>query len=226
MEPCLYFSVKALCAAYLFYRLWIALFKEKLYGLWKDIFPKKKEKSVVPLPVPVNDGTEVIGKTHIVYLDDPQAAVTPVRSEKLELLSDFIGEDEDISPDDVEFNIVPKTPEDILEELERFEPMDDYDPGVEEDFSTGLTFERMANAVEVLTENGNGDDTKVIEAARTIYNIRQTDLFQFFTTQISNFEQVENLLKECLDGEGNPLPVRRSKLDRAELDSFSWDKFV
>lgn len=34
---------------------------------------------------------------------------------------------------------------------------------------------------------------------KSIYDIRQTDIFDFFTTEVSSIELVESLFKECLD---------------------------
>ena len=42
METYFYFSVKTVCCGYLFYRLWIFLFRQRIYGLWEDI-PSQKE---------------------------------------------------------------------------------------------------------------------------------------------------------------------------------------
>lgn len=59
------------------YRLWIFLFRQRIYGLWEDMvkyLPKKKGKSAEPVTAPKVDDNEVIGKTNIVYLEDPEIA--------------------------------------------------------------------------------------------------------------------------------------------------------
>lgn len=38
---------------------------------------------------------------------------------------------------------------------------------------------------------------------KSIYDIRQTEIFDFFTTEVSNIELVESLFKECLDEYGS-----------------------
>ena len=84
METYFYFSVKTVCCGYLFYRLWIFLFRQRIYGLWEDMvkyLPKKKEKPTEPVTASKDDDNEVIGKTNIVYLEDPEIACkVPARS--------------------------------------------------------------------------------------------------------------------------------------------------
>ena len=174
--------------------------------------------------VSAKENPDVVGKTTIVYLEDPElAAKVPAHSEKLEP-TDFIGEEPDISSDDVESDLSSeaKKPEEILEEKERFEIMDDLAPGLDPDFSTGLTYEEMANAIGVLTVSTD-NEKQIIEAAKTIHSIKDTDLFEFFTNQVSNLDNVEKLMSDCLDDNGKPLPIRKSKL---ELDIFDINKFV
>ncbi|MBF0651555.1 DUF4122 family protein [Dysgonomonas sp. GY75] len=169
----------------------------------------------------------MVGKTRLVYLEDPGlAAKVPAYSEKLEP-SGFIGEEPEISDDDVESDLSPepKTPEEILEGQERFEAMDDLAPGLDPDFSSGLTYEEMVNAVGVLTV-ATDDERQIIEAAKTIHRIRDTDLFEFFTNQVSNLDNVEQLMNDCLDDNGKPLMVRKSKKVPEDMGSFDMGKYV
>lgn len=151
-----------------------------------------------------------------------EAPPVPVRSEPLEK-SDFIGEEEEISSDDVEAHLLPPE-ERALTEEECFEPLPGVDPAPDPEFSSGLTFEQMSNAVGVITEAVD-DEQKVIEAAKTIYNIRHTDLFQFFTTEAGSAAMVEQLFAECLDSEGQPLPYRRQKQTIPD-GPFDWSKYI
>lgn len=146
----------------------------------------------------------------------------PVRSEPLER-SDFIGEEEEISSDDVEAHLLPPQ-EQALTEEERFESLPGVDPAPDPEFSSGLTFEQMSNAVGVITAAVD-DEQKVIEAAKTIYNIRHTDLFQFFTTEAGSAAMIEQLFAECLDSEGQPLPYRRRKQTIPD-GPFDWSKYI
>lgn len=230
IETYLHFTVKLGVCVYMLYQVWIILFKERLFGIWDKIpviSNKKEKKSIQEKVVPKEADAEVVGKTNIVYLEDPDlAAKVPTRSEKLEP-SDFIGEEPDISDEEVESALSshPKTAEEVLEEEERFEVLDDIAPGLDPDFSTGLTYEELSNAVGVLTV-ANDNEQQIIEAAKTIHTIKDTDLYEFFTNQVSNQDNVESLLRDCLDEVGNPLPKRKSKMKQENLSSFELDKYV
>jgi len=226
MEAYLHFAVKLAVCAYVLYRAWVVLFNERLFGLWDRIpvRPPKGTPEPVMMVVTEKENTDVVGKTTIIYLEDPEiAAKVPARSEKLEP-TDFIGEEPDISDGDVESDLSsePKKQEEILEEQERFEVMDDLAPGLDPDFSTGLTYEEMANAIGVLTVSTD-NEKQIIDAAKTIHSIKDTDLFEFFTHQVSNLDNVEKLMSDCLDDDGTPLPTRKSKQN---LGQFDINKFV
>lgn len=49
---------------------------------------------------------------------------------------------------------------------------------------------------------------------KSIYDIRQTDIFDFFTTEVSNIELVESLFKECLDEYGSLCRNRKRQYRR------------
>ncbi len=229
METDLHFIVKLAVAGYVLYKVWIVLFKRKLFGIWDKIpvhLPKDTPESVMAI-VTEKEISDVVGKTTVVYLDDPKlAAKIPAHSEKLEP-SGFIGEEPDISDEEVESGLSPKaaTPGEVLEEQERFELMDDLAPGLDPDFSTGLTYEQMANAIGVLTVSTDNEQ-QIIEAAKTIHSIRDTDLFEFFTNQVSNLDNVEKLMSDCLDDDGSPLTVRKSKRKEEDMRSFDLGKYV
>ena len=135
-------------------------------------------------------------------------------------------EEDDISADDVESTFTGNPPGGLSEE-EKAELMSDYVSEVDEDFSTGMTYEDMMNAVGVLTgENRNTNDEKVIRTVKSIYDIRQTEIFDFLTTEVSNIELVESLFKECLDEYGEPLPQRKKATPPESEEKFDWDKYV
>ena len=99
-------------------------------------------------------------------------------------------------------------------------------PELDRDFSTGLTFEQMANAVGVLTISMNNEQ-QIIEAATMIHRIKDTDLFEFFTDHINNLDNVEKLMNDCLDNDGTPLPEIKAKRNgNNSLKSFSINKYV
>lgn len=229
VETYIHFTVKLLTCGYVLYRIWIIVFNQRLFGLWDRIpvrLPKDAPEPVITV-VTEKDLSDVVGKTTVVYLDDPElAAKVPAHTEKLEP-SDFIGEEPDTSDDDVESELSapPVTPEEIQKEQERFEVLDDLAPGLDPDFSTGLTYEEMANAVGVLTDTTT-DEQKIIDAAKTIHNIKDTDLYEFITHQVSNQDNVESLLRDCLDDNGTPLTIRKSKRSPEEMKSFDLGKYV
>lgn len=226
VETYIHFIVKLLVCGYVLYKVWKIVFNQQFFGVWKKIpvHPPKNAPEPIITVVTEKDISDVVGKTTIVYLEDPElAAKVPVHTEKLEP-SDYIGEEPDISNDDVESGLTAPsvTPEEIQAEQERFEMADDLAPGLDPDFSTGLTYEEMANAVGVLTD-ATTDERKIIEAAKTIHDIKDTDLYEFITHQVSNQDNVESLLRDCLDDVGNPLPRRRSK---RSLEEFDMNRFV
>lgn len=226
VETYIHFIVKLLVCGYVFYKVWRIVFNQRLFGIWNRISvrpPKKTPEPIITVAAE-KDLSDVVGKTTIVYLEDPElAAKVPAHTEKLEP-SDYIGEEPDISDDDVESEVTTPsvTREEIQAEQERFEMADDLAPGLDPDFSTGLTYEEMANAVGVLTD-ATTDERKIIDAAKTIHNIKDTDLYEFITHQVSNQDNVESLLRDCLDDVGNPLPKRRSK---RSLEGFDMNRFV
>lgn len=219
----IYFAVRVGCTLYLLFRLWDALFRQRLFGIWDYLFDvqpsaiqnTEKEKSSE------QSDNEVLGKTHIIYLEDPEAAVTiPMRSEDLPP-SDFIGEEEEIPADAVESTLsdaslmAPPSEEELYEDAELI-PLDT-------EFSRGLTYDEISNVVGVLT-TAAPDADKALAAAHTIFNLKNTDLFEFFTTQVSNNVAVEKLLANCLNSDDQPLRNRKS--ETIEISGFRWEMYV
>lgn len=164
-----YFAIKIGCIAYLLYRLWVVLFRYRLFGFW-DI--------VLPLKTP------------------------PIQK------ANFLGEEKDITPEEVEDTLSTEQPY-IPSEEELYE--DEERQPLETEFSRGMTFEEITNVVNVLSTT-TGNDEQMIEAARTIFDVQHTDLFQFFTTQVSNAGTVEKLLAYCFDKDGKPQSEKNIKI--------------
>lgn len=108
----------------------------------------RRKKPVAKTDTPPNDlpsipyvADDVIGKTKIVYLEDPEVArKTPTRSEPMK--KEPIEEDGEISPDDV-------IQEDKgLTDEEREELMAPVDAEPDPDFDTAMTFEDINNVAE------------------------------------------------------------------------------
>lgn len=237
MEHTFYMIVRAVVAAYVLYRMYIVVYKKQLYGVWEYLpalreyllqkeQQKKSENEKLRPIVKVESSPSVIGKTTVVYLDDPATAtVAPAFTVQLETTG-YIGEEEDISSNEVESELTPPA-EVVLTKDEYYERLDKNAPGEDPELSTGLTYQQLSQAVDVLSSPSleNRKDTEVMEVARTLYAIRGTDMFQFFTSQVGNTAMIEQILEECLDGDGQPLP-RRKKKPFQTTTNFDMERFV
>ena len=125
----------------------------------------------------------------------------------LEQGTDYIGEDEEIREEDVEC-LLP------LEEMELLrkeqEELDSALPETEV-ITQAVTLEEFSLVGDVLMRvNGADQDAdKRSSAARTLFAIRNTSLFDLFISQVGNEEAVNKLLEENLDEDGNPRPLKK-----------------
>ena len=176
---------------------------------------KSKGKTEMTVPSSSSDDDDVIGKTKVIYLEDPKVArMTPTRSEPMEKIP--LEEDEDIGSDDVEQENKGLTEE------EREELMAPIDTEPDPDFNTALTIEEINNVAEVLT-SGIVDEQKALRAARTIhYKLSETEILAFLTDKLSNLEKVNGLLDKYL---GNRKGVSGRK-DSKEEEPFDIDKYA
>ena len=249
MEAKIYFTVKLMCAVFIFRHLWIFIFNREMYGIWEKAYRlmrivrinlwkyrkklseqkareankkarrrKKTDAQNRQTAQPSSAVTEdVIGKTKIVYLEDPEVArKTPTRSEPME--KEPIEEDEEIGPDDViqeEKGLTKEEKEELMAPV-----VAEPDP----DFDTAMTFEDINNVAEVLMSE-NPDEEKAIRAATTIHHkMHDTVILSFLTDKLSNQEKVNRLVSECLDETGRPLAKRKAASKKVE--AFNIDKFV
>lgn len=181
---------------------------------------RQEKKTEIPQGSPVDDN-DVIGKTKIVYLEDPEVARrTPTRSEPLK--KGPIEEDEDINPDDVMDDSVPQKG---LTEAERQELLSNNEAIPDPDFSKALTFDELNNVADVLL-SGTDNKKKVQNAVETLYHLQDTDLFKFFSTELSTQNQLEKLLKENLNPtqkESNGKDMAQQSVEQAGID---WNKYM
>ena len=211
IEEIIYLAVRIVCTLYLFYDLWMFLFRRRINGLWDRLCDKSGVNNAERLQDVDNhtsddDNTnEVIGKSKIIYyLDSEAARKNPTRS--LELRSIEIEVEDDINPDDVEDDFVSQT---FLTEDDRLELMNSEGMMPDPDFDTSLTFEEMSDIVDVL-KSDSPDERKSILAATTIHHkLADTVIFDFLVNKVSNEDRVNRLLGECLDENGKPLAKRR-----------------
>ena len=172
--------------------------------------PKPKIK-----PVVFDDPNEVMGKSNIIYYEDPEVArKTPTRS--IELKQVELPVDEDVNPEDVEDNFVPqkRLSQEDMKELMSSESIPDPE------FSGACTFEELGNVADVLL-NRTTDKEKIMDAAETLYKLQDSDIYHFYTTSISTEKQVDRLLKDNLDGAG-----RRLNGMQSERIAVDWNKFM
>ena len=172
--------------------------------------PKPKIK-----PVVFDGPNEVMGKSNIIYYEDPEVArKTPTRS--IELKQVELPIDEDVNPEDVEDNFVPqkRLSQEDMKELMSSESIPDPE------FSGACTFEELGNVADVLL-NRTTDKEKIMDAAETLYKLQDSDIYHFYTTSISTEKQVDRLLKDNLDGAGRRLNGKQS--ERIAVD---WNKFM
>lgn len=176
--------------------------------------PKPKPKPKIK-PMVFDDPNEVMGKSNIIYYEDPEVArKTPTRS--IELKQVELPVDEDVNPEDVDDNFVPqkRLSQEDMKELMSSESIPDPE------FSGACTFEELGNVADVLL-NRTTDKEKIMDAAETLYKLQDSDIYHFYTTSISTEKQVDRLLKDNLDGAGRKLNGMQS--ERIAVD---WNKFM
>ena len=203
MEEIVYVSVRLLCAAYILKKVWG--FKAEVCQICdllcrnsrQDVSEKEKN-------VPIDNGA-VIGETKFVYLDgNARTAVVPYMSQLLE--SAAIEEAGDIiEADDVECNLPLEEMKLLKEEQERL----DADSPEVETISGAVTQADLENMGDVLfrIDGAAADEEKSLRAAKTLYAIRETEMFTVISSQVENKDFITELMDKYLDEDGNPLPA-------------------
>lgn len=247
----IYLAVRIYATFHLLYELWVVLFHRKMYGLWDKLYrrariiriiiwhwhkklkaarlqrekihnacnKRKKEK----LEIETANDYDVIGRTKTVYLPDPKKAHEPVRSEPLPD-SGFIGEDEDISSDDVEDAIMDN--DDISPVLTASEMQELMAPAESEpdpDFPTGISIDRIRDAADVLL-SGSDDMKKRMLTAETLFQLRETDLFRLFAENICPQEELDMIILECLTDKGERKTITDYETENQQ--HVNWDDYM
>lgn len=248
----IYLAVRIYATFHLLYELWVFLFCRKMYGLWDRLYRwsriirmkmwhwrkkrtaarlerrkrhdmrNKRKKKEKPTAVPTA-GCEVIGKTKSVYIPDPKKAKEPVRSEPLPE-SDFICEDGEISADDVDDILTGN--DDISTELTESEMQELMAPGDIEpdpDFPTGIPIDRISDAADILL-SGTDDIGKRMIAAETLFQLKDTDLFDLFAENISSQEEMDLIIAECLTEKGERKNITEEEPDMHQ--EVNWDEYM
>ncbi|GHV18486.1 hypothetical protein FACS1894179_03600 [Bacteroidia bacterium] len=210
MEQLIYLTVKGACAAYILYKAYRFLSGKRAAGFWQYIIPeaKEREKQAAPQMKAEPEAYSVVGKSQTVYLEEPPKAevkaVEPAFSEDLPQAPAY-EEEPDIRTGDVDDSLNDNPDEEILSREERFIPLDtEPDGGM---VSTGMTFGQISQALDVV-QGRQTDDAGKAAAARILYEIEGSDVFNFLAAQAENEAVIEKLLKESLDGGGVSFPEK------------------
>ena len=205
------------CAAYLLYKVWGQ--KKKVHELCDLLYtPVKKEQMISMSPEPA-DEKEVMGKTRFVYLDENAGkTVAPYMSQPLEMSADYIGEEDEIQDGEVECNLSLEEMELLRKEQEELDGMAPEAVAV----TQAVTADDLSLAGDVLmkVDGADRDVEKVCRAARTLFLLRGTCLFDLLVSQTGNMEAVTRLLEENLDENGQPLARKGKK------GEFDWKTLV
>ena len=222
----IYLVVRIGCMLYVLYRLWMVLFRYGMFGIWGRLVNRADAAAwaIEPEKADGHRTEDVIGQTHVVYIEAPYSApaAVPVRSEELPP-SDFLGEEEEIPEDAVANTLSDTSSTAPPNEEELYE--DAAQTPLDTEFSRGLTYDEISNVVGVL-KTTPADVDRTLAAARTIFNLKNPDLFEFFTPQADNTAAVENLLNGYLDANGECRPDRMPKGRDTGTPAFQWDRYV
>ena len=218
MEHRFYLIVKGLSVVYLLYRTFRFLFGKRVKSFWHFLIPQTQE-TVVSQTRPEETTHSIVGKSLTVYLEEPPPPkkIEPVFSEDLGRVPAY-EEEPEVTTDDVDYT----QDEGTLSEEERFIPLDTEPDS--EPVSTGMTFEQISGALDVV-QGKNTDDADKLATARILYEVQGGDVFNFLAAQAENEAMIERLLKENLDETGEILPENRRK-QRREMEEFDLEKYV
>ena len=217
MEEIVYLSIRCGCTAYLLYKVWKQ--KERIGKICDLLYtPRNRPQAEKDNGEPGN-AQDVMGATRFVYLDENAGkTVAPYMSQQLETGSDFIGADKDIPEDEVVFNL-------LLEEMiilkDEEEYLDSRSPETEA-IAPMVTPADLLNVGDVLLNlNGAGsDENKSYRAAMTLHSIRETDMFELFSSQVENKKLIEELMGKYVDKEGNALPLKRERKESKHVTDW------
>ena len=218
MEEIVYLSIRLGCTAYLLYKVWE---QKKRIGKICDLLytPRKKTETEKDYRRNPESAADVMGATRFVYLDENAGkTVAPYMSQQLEMGSDLIGKDEDIPEDEVECKLPLEEMRMLKEEQEE---LDSRSPETEA-IAPMVTPADLLNVGDVLLNlNGAGsDENKSYRAAMTLHSIRETDMFELFSSQVENKKLIEELMGKYVDKEGNALPLKRERKESKHVTDW------
>lgn len=247
----IYLAVRIYATIHLLHALWIFLFRRRMYGLWEKLYRrariirlwrwrwhkrlaaarlqrkklhnarvKRKNGKTEKVPVLVCD---VIGRTKTVYIPDPKKVQEPIRSEPLPD-SGFIGEDEDISSDDVEEAIMDNDgTSPVLTASEMQDLMTPAESEPDPDFPSGIPIDRISAAADVLLSGSNDKDKRML-TAETLFQLKDTDLFRLFAENICPQEELDMIISECLTDKGERKNITDYETEKHQ--PVNWDEYM
>lgn len=216
----LYLAVKIACCTYIIYKVWG--WKKKIVRICglllipRTTSEAEKDAAVTNIPVP-----DVMGGTRHVYLDkDAGQTVAPVLSEPMETVPAGEAETDDgLPPEEVEHDLPMETLKIIGEEQKALDAL----PRDAEAVTAGpVSIDDLILAGDVLMgiDKGGQDTGKQLHAARTLYRIQGTDLYDIFVSQVENAETVSALIDRYLDENGEPRERKAAKEEK--LPAKDW----
>ena len=225
MEQYLYLAVRIAAAAYILHRLYRYLRSERFLNIWKSLpvneMPQKQEKPVVI----VADKPGVVGATKAVYIEDPKrVSEAPERVLELEPADNAAPAPEpQDEPEDIEVESALGTEK--LPEEELYDDSSEAPPLTDYDFSTGMTYDQLTQAIGFLSRPTDNDED-MLRAADTLASIRTTELFDFLVSEQEHKDAICRLFGECLDGNGAILSKRRSKMPSVDITRFDINRYI
>lgn len=223
MVQYIYIIVRFAVIFWALFRLWHWLHHGPITKLWAKIPVRSPKPEPEPEPepekisLPRKAKKSVVGVTHAIILEDPRSATPPVvASEELEQTG-YIGKDEDISAEDIETDYQPAEmpPKPSDDELYGDEGAYAPDPAL----SSGMSFEQIGDAVNVLTTEG-ADEQRMARTAKTVYDLQNTPIYEFMTKEVCSAERLENLVKSFIDDQGEIIVKKVDNLEDVRLRNF------
>ena len=224
MGTIVYLSIRLACACYILYK--VCGQKKKIREicdlLYAKLPPVKKKEPENVLSEPSSESSGM-GSSRFVYLDENAGkTVAPYMSQQLEMGSDLIGKDEDIPEDEVECKLPLEEMRMLKDEQEK---LDSRSPETEA-IVPAVTPADLLNVGDVLfnLDGAGSDENKSYRAAMTLRAIRETDMFELFSSQMENKKLIEELMERYVDEEGNALPLKKER--NVSKPVADWRKLV
>lgn len=226
MEEIVYLSVRLACASYILYKVWgqkkrVREICDLLYTKEPSAGEKKREPEAPPSKQA--DELNVMGSTRFVYLDENAGqTAAPYMTQPLEMNAGYTEDNEDVSEEEVECKLSLEEMKMLKEEQEE---LDETAPEVDT-ITQVVTPADLDNASDVLFQlnDADKDEDKSRHAAFTLHAIRETDLFEIFSSQVENKNLIANLMGKYLDKEGDGLSVIRIKSETRLTEN--WKQFL